>query len=303
MRQRARSRRTTPRGTLLAGAATAAALGAVVACVGDEPTLTRAPLPLAEDAAPAPSPDGGDEAEAAATPTEEAGADAGLGDADASSRFCATQAAGAGVRDFFCADFDGADLTEGFTSINLPDGGSITRITDVAYSAPSSIATQGNASLVWEKTDPVNFSELEVSMRLNVGSQLGSPPPSDGSTTIFELAAGPTTVRFSFARGAIIDGATGYTGYFVSSITCPSACTSTLKRVSSIPVNVWTLIRLRWTSAGAGELWIDGEQAFAGPLHSAAASKVTVRTGLRALGSAPVTPRHAFDNLTISVRR
>ena len=282
------------------------ALAALAACVGEDPPFVSPTTP-AGDAAPAPGPvDSEVDDDAGSTLPVDSGADADAQDQDASdgpTRFCGTQTAGAGVKDFFCADFDGTDPAEGFTSANVPDGGALVRFTDVAYSAPASLVTQGNATVLWEKVDAANFSELDVAVRLNVATLGAVPPPRDGSMTIIELSAALTNIGLAYSRGATVDGQTNYTGYFLFGRACPSSCVSSMKRVSGVPVNTWTSIRLRWTSAGTVGLSIDGTSAFDGTLYGATASKVTVRTGHRAVGNAPVTARHAFDNLMISVKR
>lgn len=282
----------------MASAASGVALGVLAACVGEEPPVVISSATPTDDAGPPPG--AGDDA--GSSPAEGADVDAGKDAADGPARFCATQAAGAGVKDFFCADFDGTDLLEGFTTINVPDGGALVRVSDVAYSAPSSLATQGNATVAWENAGAVNFSEVEVAAQVNVGKLSGTPPNTDGSMTILELEVGNTKTALAYTRGALVEDVPDYAGYFLYSMRC-TPCSSTVKRVPSLPANVWSSLRLRWTSAGTVGLWIDGTQAFDGSLLGATGPKVAVRIGLKAVGSAPATPRHAFDDVMISVKR
>ena len=115
----------TPR-LLITGAVGIVALvvSVLAACVGEDPTFVSPTT--SGDAAPAPSPVDGDVDDSGSTLPVDAGAGADAQDvADGSTRFCASQAAGPGVKDFFCADFDGTDPAEGFTSVNVPDGGAL----------------------------------------------------------------------------------------------------------------------------------------------------------------------------------
>jgi len=282
--------------TLAAGGLSAALAAGLFACVGEDPEIVT----------PTPSPEGdaasaGDAAPADAAP----GADAGL-DArgpDASDRFCDTQKPAVGVSDFFCADFDGADVAEGFTKANVPDGGSLVRVTDVAFSPPASLATNGDATLVWEKIGASTISEVEVTFRVNVSNLGAAPPPASGFMSIIDIGSVDTNVRLAFARGATIDGA-AHTGYFVQTSSCPSACTSNAKRIAAtLTANVWTTVRIVWTRAGDVDVWFDGTKVFDQALFGSTSTRVTVTTGLRGNGPPPATARHAIDDLMISVKR
>lgn len=287
----------------LVGGLGAALLAGLFACVGEAPVLV-APTPSPEgDAAPA-----GDAAQATdptfavdAAPLADAGLDAR--GPDASNRFCDTQEPAVGVSDFFCADFDGADVAEGFTKANVPDGGSLLHVTDVAFSPPASFATKGEAALVWEKIGAATINEVDVTFRVNVSDLGGQPPPASGFMSIIDIGLNKMNVRLAFVRGAAIDGAT-HTGYIVQSLTCPSACTSNAKRITTtLTANVWTPVRIVWTRAGQVDIWFDGTKVFGQQLFGSTSTRVTVTTGLRGFDNAPVTARHAIDDLILSVKR
>jgi hypothetical protein len=224
--------------------------------------------------------------------------------ADASSRFCESQVPASGVSDFLCADFDGTVLSEGFEA-RVPSSGELIRQTDLAYSPPASLVTTGEATLYWEKTGTASFSEMAVEFRVNVSDLTVAPPAASGHKVLVDLGSSDTNVRLAFVRGRAIDGQQ-HTGYFIQTWRCGDGggCSSNAKRVETpLAASQWVQVRFVWKSTGAVELSFDGERVFDQTLHGSTSAKTSVAFGLTTTGEGPVMGRHAFDNLTISVKR
>lgn len=274
----------------------AASLALLAACVGDDPILEGTSAPPGDDAGP------GVVADSATTPSVD---DAGGGTdaADAGARFCDTQQGELGVADFFCADFDGPELDAGFTTTYVPDGGALNRVDDVFFSPPASMTTTGSAFLQWEKSGAQVVSEIDVRVRMNVGTLGGTPPPETGDVTFIDLGTVDTHIRFNYTRGGNVEG-TAYTGYYLFMSTCPSACGTTEKKVPTAPTaNLWTDIRLVWSKNGAVELSYNDVSVLTTTSFSSTGTKASVQLGAYRAPDAPMVPRHAYDNVMVRVRR
>lgn len=257
---------------------------------------TESPASTAEDAGRSTwNPDLQDGQSPSGSDNENPGQDGGKVDAS-SQRFCATLVPPAGVVDLFCADFDGANVREGFTSWTVPTGGDLTQSTDLAYSPPASFVNSKNATLYWEKAGTKAFSEIDLKFRLQVGT-INSPPNKSGSVTIIELGAGSTKTSIRFARGATVDGTANYIGYYVES-------GSTQKKIPTAPdTDVWTQIHLVWSKNGFVELYYDDDPIYATAFSAVTANTVWLTMGLVANGDAPQIAPHAFDDVVVAVKR
>lgn len=301
-----RPARTTARVGCVASLAVATCMAMLFACVGDEPTpIAVGPSTTADgSASPAgdsgngelPQPDSGDT-------SKDAHSDAR---ADGSVRFCQTQAPLAGIANFFCADFDGVMVDEGFTSKEVPDGGALEQSTDIYFSEPSSLVTKNNSELVWKKSGALPFSEMSISVRVNVGTLGGPVPPTTGSVRLLRLAApgDSAELELNFTRGRSVDGE-AHTGYYIAFSACPSACAYFERRITNSPsTGVWTELELVWTKAGFVKVSYNDVEVFNTSLGLAVSStEVEARLGLLATSDPPLMPRYNFDNLLISVKR
>jgi hypothetical protein len=280
----------------------AGSLALLAACVGDDP----APTADTADAAKAPTQD----SSAVPTGPAETGApipDAGEDAADsAPKRFCQTQSPLTGVADFFCADFDGTTMSEGFTTASVPDaGGALTRTTDIFSSAPASVVFAGGATLQWSKTAGTAFAEVDVEFALNVGTLGGVVAPQTGNTKLVELSSIDTNLSIRYTSGGSVEGTT-YTGYYLETSSCPNACALSQKKISTaLPLNVWTIVQVSWTKTGVVKLSFNGVDVtpvgFSG--FASTSTKVSTTLGLASVGAPPGMARHAFDNFIVSVKR
>lgn len=281
-----------------------AAIGgfAIAACVGDPP----APLPDddTDSASPTPGNDSGTPGNDSATPGNDSGVDA----ADAGpKRFCDTQGPLAGVTNFFCADFDGTSLTEGWTTAWTDGGGAITADTDVFHSAPNSITTGKEATLEWDSNDAKNATEVDVTFQMNVGTLGGTVAAEDGYITLLKIdqPAGETTLTLNYASGRDVGTTTGFTGYYVNIVSCPNACSLAEYPITAAPIapNTWTQVALTWTSGGGVRISYNGVPVFNQAMAFVSVSKIVTTLGLVDSPPAPALPRTAFDDVMISIHR
>ena len=271
---------------------TACGLGA---CVGD------GPAPLADDtdsATPGADSAGTDRSPPADSSSTDA-ADAGP------KRFCDTQGPLAGVTNFFCADFDGASLNEGWTKSNLPDaGGAFTKNTDIFHSAPNSFGNTGSASLEWDSLDAMVFKEVNTTFQMNVSTLGGVVAPQSGNVTLLSIDTGDTNLTLNYSQGATVTGTANYTGYYVTVIACPSACAIAAHPITTpFTPNVWTQVSLTWTNSGNVTITFNGISVYAETAPFPTSTKVMTSLGLVRHDPAPAIPRVAFDDVMISIRR
>ncbi len=279
-------------------AATCMSLAFVLgACLGEDATLPSDTN--VADAAPASATDAG----STTSPTEDAAPKPTADAADAGpTTFCATVPKPDGGQ-FFCADFDGANLGEGMKT-TLPDAGTITRVTDLHYSPPASVALRGPATLTWEATGAQRVKSIDARVRVNPAALGGAVPATTGSIAILEVFTGDSHVSLRYTRGGTVESGT-YTGFYVEGSTCPNACALMQKRIlPSLPFNVWTDVRLSWDlTDGATVVTFDGAPAFNGTTVPSTSTKVTTQLGLEENASSPLVGQHAFDDLRVWVQR
>ncbi len=277
---------------LLAVVAASAATLFLGACVGDDPVAPVSPGAPDDAAAKADS-----SPPSADTGAPDAGKEAG------EKRFCETQAPVTGVADFFCADFDGPKLDEGFTNAIIPDGGALIRTTDIFFSPPASLATSGGARLLWAKSGAMAFAELAVQVRVNAGTLGGVVPPSAASATLVELSSIDTTVSIRYTRGGTVEGTSNYTGYYMETSYCPAACALAQKKIATpLPLDVWTNVEVVWTSSGLVKVSFNGVSVLATMGFASTSTKVSATLGIVSFGSVGMG-RHAFDDFIVSVKR
>ncbi|MFO0662493.1 MAG: hypothetical protein U0174_01015 [Polyangiaceae bacterium] len=299
----------------LAACAVSGALGCIfVGCVSDESSTTTPKEDAGTDVGAEPGndssvvlPDAGTEPDAANKPDADAGP----------LTFCATQAKPLAAADFLCADFDHPKLEEGFTKILMltaPDAGppTITRIQNEFVSAPNSLLTvppsgtsgQRGATLEWLVPGAKALTEMHVNFSLNRAVRGGVVAPAAGSVVIARMGDANTTLAFSYADGATVDGTTNYTGYFLDEIYSGSgAIRNTVKLPQQPADNVWTRISLKYAASGALVVLYNDVQIYQGNAIQYTGSSATVRLGAYATGATAPPHNYRFDNATIALFR
>jgi hypothetical protein len=273
-----------------------------IACIGDDPVTP----PAAES-------DGSASAEGSTPPsTEDAGATADSGAENSGDsgkgppRFCETKSPVTGVADYLCADFDGNDVAEGFTSSYVPDGGVLRQATDLHFSAPASFESVKGALLLWQKAGPTQFQEIDLQFRIFIETLGGAVPPSTGHTEIIEIGgANAARAGIRYARNRSIEGSPNYTGYYMEVAYCPSACALWEKALPTAPPQgAWVNVRIVWTKAGLLEVSYNDIKVMTESTGIPVAStSVRLKLGLVPVGDAPLLGRHLFDNVIVSAKR
>lgn len=284
----------------LVGSVAISSAAALAACLGEDiAPVTQEPIPGVDASTPSSSADGG------GTPPSDAGTPPVVtSDAsDASNRFCATQAPPMGTADFFCADFDGPDVFEGFVP-NVPDAGTLTKITDIFFSPPAALTVRGNARVRWEKAGPTAFDSIDARVRVNVTGIGGAVPPSAGSVTVLGLYTPDTQLEIRYVRGANVDGAS-YIGYLLGWSHCSAGCLAGQAKLATmnLPLNLWEEVQMVWASDGNAKVTVGATEVFKGMTYGPTSTVVGVQLGLEENASSPPVGRHAYDNLVVAVRR
>jgi hypothetical protein len=284
----------------LAALAAAGSVASLAACLGEDVTAGTEGAGTEQDASSRPPVESPSDpgADGGSTPApSDAGVDA------APLTFCST-APRPDAGDFFCADFDGPDFTAGLTR-SAPDAGTVKRVTDIFFSEPAAVEVGDGTTLVWEKTGPAPVAAVEARVRVNVANLGGIAPNAAGSVALLELRTVDSQFSLRFARGATVEGS-AYTGYYLRSSSCPNACAVLEKRMTGVPTaNTWTELRFSWASSGAVQLSFNGVEALPVGYTSfgSTSTRASVLLGLAASASPPIVPRHAFDNLRVTVTR
>lgn len=216
---------------------------------------------------------------------------------DASTqRFCTTLEPPTGIADFFCADFDGTNVRDGFTSWTVPGGGALTQTTELFYSPPAAFANVKNATLYWEKGGAKPFSEIDLKFRLHVDAA-GALPNKPGNVTIVELGGTGVKTSIRYARGATVDGSANYVGYYLES-------GAVQKKIPvAIETDVWTGVHLVWAKNGVIELYYNDNPAYTTIGPSITSTTAWLTMGLVANGDAPQVAPHVFDDVVVAVKR
>jgi hypothetical protein len=233
-------------------------------------------------------------------------------------RFCQTQSPLNGVTDFFCADFDGKKLDEGFTKVLLEDGGAagdtavLARRTDVFSSPPASLSTMKGGALYWEKLGGMPFIETVVDVRIHAGALAGPVGPSSGFITLLKVSTiglSATTagsyIELRYQNGPQVDGGGAeYTGYSIWVSSCEDNCSLLRTPLpNQLPVNVWTDVRLVWQNSGAVKVTFNGLSVFESSSVPTNSAKISATLGVVESGPVLVVGTYAFDNFIVSVKR
>jgi hypothetical protein len=197
-----------------------AAMCGLTACVADDPTTGGGDDTSGNDA----STDGSNSGDSTVGP----GADGSTGDSapgvDAGpKRYCQTILAPDGSADFFCADFDGTDLEEGFPdgSVSLTDGSTLALTQDVEFSAPNALASkttgvdQDEAYLTWLKAGPTNLQTITVNAEINPDLYLATENAGALQLLTIQEQSAPQkhVYAFEYVTGANLPDASNDKGY------------------------------------------------------------------------------------------
>jgi hypothetical protein len=271
---------------------------AVVACVGDDPTVASS----SEES------DGGD-ASTDSSVSNNDGAITDGGTVDSGPlHFCQTETAPIDAADFFCADFDeSTDVTTGFTSV-LADSGTLVTTTDVAFSLPNSLSSTAQSSLSeqyaflsWTKAGATALQTVTVSAEVNPFDTENTGAPATGNMYLLEIQVANARVEWAYAHGASTFDAGTYTGY-VLHIIGGGGTFQVGYGVPVIPPNLFTKVSLSYNLATGGVALAYEGTTVATTSVSGASTTVTAVVGCDSAGTtAGGTWR--FDNFEVATTR
>lgn len=285
-------------------------MAAVAACVGDDPGTTAGPQ------------DGGNGGDSGnGTDSGNGGNDAGNdsgGDhdsgADAALRHCQTVAKPVAPAEFFCADFDGPDASEGWTSTVRPDGGTLDFTTAAFTSPPQGIVVHppmgiGNGSgpeLTWQSVGAKNFVKAELRAQMNPTNP-GGVTSYTGIIKLLEIRTTNALVAFYYSNGSDLvsnPAANNYVGYFVKAAAFGGAAVQSDYPVTTpLGLTTWTSVKLTWQSTGQADVSYNDVSVFNKTLYGSTDTSVTFAVGAASSGDVNEPKQMRYDDVEITVNR
>jgi hypothetical protein len=277
----------------------------LVACLGDDPPPT--PLVAVDADAPADSashpPDGSSVEDAA--PAVDAGADAG--------RHCARYTPPSGAAQSFCADFDGADLDEGWNEAILTDGGTLDRTKSFFFSAPQALlalpAKSGfdeGGALFLERGGPDQVTEISLRMRLNPALPGGIRPADTSSYEVARVGTDRLIFELRYTdRGETSNLGADYKGFFAVRMLLGGAAQILYDQLPVQPqFDAWTDVRITWRSTGNIAMTFNGVSVLnLSGSAPPASTLVRARVGALAKGALGAPTAMRIDDVEIAVKR
>lgn len=293
-----------------------AAVAIIAACVGDDPTsapgTTGTPeggpdTGLAQDSGGSGNDGGG---------ADDTGTDSG---ADAAKRYCETVAKPVAPTEFFCADFDGTDVAEGWTKAvtidgGAADGGVFTLTNTVAVSLPQSFAAKppngtGNGTaplLSWTSVGAKNFAQAELRVRMNP-SNTGIVPTYTGTIKLLEIRTSNGAAALWYTNGANLTSnpaSNGYVGYFIKVSTFGGAAQLSDHPLTTPLANTtWTDAKLTFFKNGRVTLTYNGISIFDQTKYASTDTSVTFSVGAALSGAVTEQKVMRYDNVEVTLTR
>lgn len=301
------------------GLATGTGLITLGACVGSDPVLIAAAG--GADAAVADrdvvtSQDASTSADDAST-HDAASADAS-DDVVSAARKCATLTPPPAPNDFFCADFDGVSLDEGWTRMLRPDAGTMSLTQDIFSSAPNALIAAGmvteslaqaGSMLEWDKVGATTIRSIDLRFAFNPALLGGVPPPSNGFVDLATIEAGGTggakiTYMLRQTRGRDVAGTGPHVGYFLTSSFVGGAAISSDDVIDTSPApGAFTTVRLVVTADGQVQLFFNGVKVFEKNAYSFTETRARIGVGAATTGPSATKDLFRFDDVVIQINR
>jgi hypothetical protein len=302
------------RGFVLAGIG-GATVAIVAACVGDDP------------AANAPSPDGGGASDGTTSTTPDTGGptfdgsggedtgtleDAG---ADAAKRHCETVTKPAAPTEFFCADFDGPDASEGWSTTLRADGGTFDLTNTVAVSLPQSLAVRppvvasgnpGAPALQWMSAGAKNFLRGELRVRMN-RTNAGGIATYTGFIKLLEIKTSNGLAGFYYMKGGTLQtspNTPNYTGYLIRTQTTAGGAQLLDYPIATSPIDAtWTDVKLTFSKVGRVTLTYNDDPIFDQTKYATTDTTVTFAVGAATSGAVNEQRTMRYDNVELTLER
>ena len=284
---------------------------AVIACVGDDPTIVA---PAEKDAGTDASSNQDDRA---TPPLADASVTADA--ADAAVRKCQTVTPPPAPNDFFCADFDGTQLSEGWTGTPRADAGTLSLSTLTSTSTPSALRARApfgttflsrGSSLDWQKLGATTIRDVDVTFDFNPVQVVGVLTPSTGDIGLVAIEVGGSggstithALRSTRGKKVLSDGG-AHVGLFLQSSLTGGAATQVTEALTIVPVpGVWTNIQIVASSTGQVVIRFNGIAVFNKTIFPFSESRVQLSLGAVAIGATPVDEVFQFDSFVAQVNR
>lgn len=284
----------------------------IAACVGDD----VAP-PSADASADGASADDRSTVDDRFVSNNDAPVDTGSDASDAGLRKCQTIVPPPAPNDFFCADFDGVGLAEGWTRADQLDSGTLTLTQSVFSSPPNALNALGvisdafaprGGSLTWEKLGATTIREVDLKFDFNPVAPGGVYPPTDGDVELATIEVGGTgnaTVRYSLhhTRGKNLGSGQHIGLYLFASISAGAAAAESDVINTQPTPGSFTTVRILAASSGAVTISYNGVQIFTKSIYAFTESRAAVTLGAVTHGPTAIAENFRFDNFTAQINR
>jgi hypothetical protein len=281
-----------------------AAAAIAAACVGDDPTSSGTTTPEGGSSPDAASPD-------TALPLGDGGGTADTG-VDATKRHCETLVKPAAPTEFFCADFDGPDASEGWTNTFRVDGGIFGLTTAAAVSLPQALEVKpppgviGNGTgpaLQWASVGGKNFVQAELRARMNPANS-GGLASYTGEIKLLEITTTNALAAFYYTQGANLTAESNYVGYYIKLAGFGGAAEQTDFPVTTpLSTAVWTDVKLTFFASGRVTLTYNGISILDQTKYPSMDTSVTYSVGAAASGDVNEPKAMRYDNVELTLVR
>lgn len=278
----------------------------VAACVGDDPAPPAANTN-----------DSGTVQETGTSPdtgsSSDAGTDVDATDAadDVAKRHCELVTKPLAPTEFFCADFDGPDASEGWTTTLRADGGAFGLTTSAAVSLPQALVVQppngiGNGSgpaLQWTSVGAKNFARAELRAQMNP-SNSGGVTSYTGDILLLEVRTSNALASLGYTQGGTVGATSNYTGYFIRVAAFGGAAIQNMFPIATpLTQATWTDVKLTYESGGRVVLTYNNVSVFDQTNYGSTDTKVTFTVGAAASGNVAEPKQMRYDDVELTLFR
>jgi hypothetical protein len=278
---------------------------ALAACVADDPTTGSGDDTSGNDASTDGSSSGNDGSIGSdgSITTTDSGVDSGP------KRYCQTISPPDGSADFFCADFDGTNLTEGFLDASVTDASSISADHSIYFSSPTSLNVMLNgaagetAYLSWPTSGSANLSQVTASTEIREVT-VGGTHQLDGYVFLLSIAfTGSYEVDYGYTFGGSVTDASTYEGYVLNVRHSPGLTRQYPVNPNALPAG-WTNVSLSVdVDTGDVTLSYGGTVIGTAPGFGATEGAATIQVGGSSFNDLTTGGNWLFDNFQVSTVR
>jgi len=297
---------------LTAGVLASVAIAA--ACVGDDPGSGDTIAPPGEDSGGGGTPDTGSSGN---IDSGNVGNDSGNvqdSGADVVLRHCQTVSKPVAPTEFFCADFDGPDASEGWTTTVRTDGGTLDLTTSAFTSPPQGLVvhpaiatgTGSGPELNWKSVGAMNFQKAVLRAHMNPTNP-GGVTSYTGIIKLLEITTTNALVAFYYTEGANLvsnPASNNYVGYFIKAAAFGGAAVQSDYPVTTpLSPTTWTDVKLTWQSTNQVDLSYNNVSVFNKAIYGSVDTSVTFTIGAASSGQVSEPKQMRYDDVEITLDR